>query len=144
MSGYTAITVVAKTDGRGQVRPFGTYKGISKKTGEMNQFGAMVRIGTKEYKVTKSGRVNIPKKVMEEYGTMGDDGRNRIEIKFATRRTVDGDHTLSVHTKIFRPRETNKNFKQGDKPHFMSLNDEDILLSEFPDDTDVDDEYSFS
>lgn len=145
MTGKNVITVVAKTDGRGQIRPFGTYKGTSKKTGSINQTGALVRIGDKDYKVTSSGRVNIPKKIMEKYGTKGDDGRNRIEIKFATKRTVGGDHTQKVHTKIFRPLDTNKNFEQGYRPKNLSYDQKDVLNCDTPYDSDSDeDEYSFS
>lgn len=133
MSGYTAITVVAKTDGRGQVRPFGKYN--------KDQAGAMVKIGNKEYKVTSTGRVNIPKKIMEKYGEKGNDGRNRIHIKFATKRTVDGDHTQKVHTQIFRPKFDVKDSEQGFKPAFLSTYDVDIKECDGDDD---DDEYSFS
>lgn len=133
MSGYTAITVIAKTDGRGQIRPFGSYT--------KNQAGAMVQIGDKSYKVTSSGRVNIPKKIMEQFGTMGDDGRNRIEIKFATKRTVGGDHTQNLHTQIFRPRDNNKNNPQGFRPSHISTVESDLCEVEGSDD---DDEYTFS
>lgn len=136
MMGRNAITVVAKTDGRGQVRPFGVYN--------KEQAGAMVTIGNRDYKVTSSGRVNIPKRIMEEFGTKGDDGRNRIEIKFATRRTVDGDHTQKVHTKIFRPEYNNRNFGQGTRPHYLSSEPIDILNSKTERGVEYDDEYSFS
>ncbi len=133
MRGDKAVTVVAKTDGRGQVRPFGKY---TKK-----QAGAMVKIGDKEYKVTKSGRVNIPKKVMEEFGIKGADGRNRINIKFATKRTLDGDHTMKVHTQIYRPLDEQRDRGHGTHPHFLPELESELLDCRGEDD---DDEYSFS
>lgn len=133
MAGRNAITVIAKTDGRGQIRPFGSYGKA--------QAGAMVKIGDKEYKVTSSGRVNIPKKIMEDYGTKGDDGRNRIEIKFATKRTVDGIHTEKVHTQIYKPRESHKNNPQGFRPQHITTTESNLYECEGDDD---DDEYSFS
>ena len=66
------MIVVARKDGRGGIKPFGKY---GKK-----QAGSMVKIGDKDYKVTKDGRVNIPKKYMEKYGITGDDGRKRIAL----------------------------------------------------------------
>lgn len=64
-----------RSDGRGGIHPFGSYRASQK--------GATVRIGDRDIKVTSDGRVNIPAKIMKEYGIVGDDGRRRLAIRFA-------------------------------------------------------------
>jgi hypothetical protein len=70
------FVVAARSDGRGGFRPFGTFTGRQK--------GTEVQIGNRNYKVAVDGRVNIPKKVMNQLGVMGDDGRMRVTIEFAS------------------------------------------------------------
>ena len=76
------FVVVAREDGRGGFRPFGTYN--------VGQAGAYVNIGDREYKVGVDGRVNIPKRIMETYGVTGTDGRSRVTIEFASKAGPDG------------------------------------------------------
>jgi len=78
----TRFIVVARSDGRGGFRPFGTYSSA--------QRGATVSIGEHRYTVGADGRVNIPKAVMEQYGVRGEDGRMRVAIEFASQAGADG------------------------------------------------------
>ena len=114
--------------GRGSIAPFAKYT--------KRQAGAMVDIGGKKYKVTTDGRLNIPKKIMEKYGVMGDDGRNRIVIDFSTKpSTKKSIHWKSVATFISEPHHQSKNLQTKDKPvydiddfeYFASAGDNELL-----------------
>lgn len=78
----TRFLVVARADGRGGFRPFGTYSA--------RQAGASVKIGARSFKVGVDGRVNIPKSIMDEYGIIGADGRRRVSIQFSRAEGVEG------------------------------------------------------
>lgn len=97
------IIVRARKDGRGGMRPFGKYGKA--------QAGAMVDIGGKKYKVTKDGRVSIPKKIMNNWGIKGNDGRMRIAIDFSTKRGKN--HWNKVAATISTPGQESKNGKTG-------------------------------
>lgn len=104
------VIVVARKDGRGGMRPFGKYG--------KDQAGAMVDMGGKKYKVTKDGRVNIPKKIMKEWGIKGEDGRMRIAIDFSTKlstakRGKASNHWKNVAATISTPGKESKNAKTG-------------------------------
>lgn len=71
--------IKARSDGRGGARPFGLKPQVSK-----HFIGSMFNLGGKQYKVTTDGRINIPKKVMNDLGITGDDGRKRITMTFAS------------------------------------------------------------
>lgn len=113
------IIVVARADGRGGCKPFGTYS--------KEQAGSMVTIGAKDYKVTSDGRVNIPKSIMEEYGRKGTDGRNRIEIHFATESGKD--YWKNVKTQIGKPVERYKDAKTGMPVKRLTEKREEILTA---------------
>jgi bifunctional DNA-binding transcriptional regulator/antitoxin component of YhaV-PrlF toxin-antitoxin module len=89
------LIVRAQKNGKGIIKPFGTY--------DKNQAGAMVTIGNKKYKVNKEGKINIPKKIMEEHGIKGKDKRNRIVIKFASGHAQDKNYWKDVSAMIFKP-----------------------------------------
>lgn len=103
------LIVTARADGRGGIKPFGKY---GKK-----QAGAMVQIGDKKYKVTKDGRVNIPKRVMNNYGVTGKDGRKRIAINFSTKPgTKTKENWKNVAAVISVPDKASRNLKTGTRP----------------------------
>ena len=95
--------VVARSDGRGGFRPFGTYTA--------SQAGADVTIGDGTYKVGKDGRVNIPRAVMEAVGIKGDDGRNRVVIEFSSAPESGGKQLAAA---VSKPPESLRNAKTGD------------------------------
>lgn len=98
--------VEARSDGRGGIRPFNAY---TKK-----EAGATVHIGDKQYKVTKDGRVNIPKSIFDKYGVIGDNGRKRIGIQFATDKNEGKDRWKTTKAKIITPPSEHKNAKTYD------------------------------
>lgn len=104
------IIVTARKDGRGGIKPFGNYG--------KTQAGAMVDIGGKKYKVTKDGRVNIPKKIMNNWGIKGKDGRMRIAVDFSTKRSTAkrggaSNHWKQVAAVISTPGKESKDAKTG-------------------------------
>ncbi len=68
--------VRALSDGRGAPRPFGTFS--------RKQYGEYVYIGDRKIPVAKDGRIIIPKRIMDEYGLEGPDGRKRVVVDFAS------------------------------------------------------------
>lgn len=98
------FTVVARSDGRGGIKPFGVYGA--------KQAGAKVTIGDKEYKVTSDGRVNIPKAIMDKYGIENSEGLKVVNIRFATR--PGKDNWKNVIAEIKTPTEDNKDKKTGE------------------------------
>ena len=99
----TRFIVVARSDGRGGFRPFGSYTGA--------QRGATVSIGDRRYKVGVDGRVSIPKAIMEQYGVRGDDGRIRIAIEFASKPGIDGWGEIAAV--VSRPAPLDRNAPTG-------------------------------
>lgn len=94
--------IVARSDGRGGMAPFGTYgKGMA---------GSKVTIGEKVYTVGRDGRVNVPKPIMEQYGVKGTDGRNRVVIEFASKPDT---HGATVGAIVSRPSPGDKDRKTG-------------------------------
>jgi hypothetical protein len=113
----TTYIVSARNDGRGGIKPFGTYG--------KNQAGAKVDIGGKYYTVTKDGRVNIPKHIMD-MGTKGKDGRMRIDITFSAEKGKHG--WRQVKTIVSNPLKADANKETGDKPsRFRMKNREELL-----------------
>ena len=100
--------VRADNKGRGHARPFGSYK--------KSQAGAMVEIGDKKYKVSTDGRVNIPKKIMNNFGVKGKDGRMRIAIDFSSKAGKKG--WKKVAAGIVKPGQASKNLKTNDPALF--------------------------
>ena len=105
------VIVVARKDGRGGIKPFGTYS--------KRQKGAKVEIGKKQYKVTSDGRVNIPKKVMNELGIMGNDGRMRVAIDFTSKQSISKKGEETNHWKVLaatisKPGMESRDSKTGD------------------------------
>lgn len=99
----TQFIVTARADGRGGFKPFGTF---SKK-----QAGAFVTMGDRQYKVTKDGRVNVPKSIMDKFGVTGDDGRKRITMQFTTAKGKEG--WKDVKAAIKKPVDDDKNASTG-------------------------------
>jgi len=117
------IIVRARTDGRGGVKPFGTFS--------KHQAGAMVQMGNREYKVTKDGRVNIPKKIMDKYGVSGKDGRKRIAINFSTKpSTKKAPHWKSVAAVIAKPDIKSKDLKTNNAPVYTRYIKPEFDISE--------------
>jgi bifunctional DNA-binding transcriptional regulator/antitoxin component of YhaV-PrlF toxin-antitoxin module len=121
-----SFVVVARSDGRGGIKPFGTYgKG---------QAGSTVQIGDIKYKVTSDGRVNIPKAVMNKFGTDNKEGRKVLQIDFRTQKTGEKDYWKDVKSMITRPAPENVEKETGDKTKIHGPDkEEDELL---PSDTD--------
>lgn len=92
-----------RNDGRGGIKPFGSYS--------KEQAGATVKIGAKTYKVTSDGRLNIPAKIMKDYGVMGNDGRRRIAITFTSEAGKKGWQKLTGM--VTQPPERAKDQAQG-------------------------------
>jgi len=104
------LIVVQRTDGRGGIKPFGTYG--------KEQAGAKVYIGERELTVTKDGRVNIPKSIMKQ-GIQGTDGRYRLEISFRTNPGID--HWKQVQGKVQKPFVENKDAETGTKATYKEI-----------------------
>ena len=102
------VVVVARSDGRGGIKPFGTYG--------REQAGAKVWIGEKQFTVTRDGRVNIPKNIMQT-GIKGSDGRMRISIGFRAPSLAEGgkDRWKDVKSVVVKPSKEDKNAVQGSK-----------------------------
>ena len=98
------FVVVARSDGRGGFRPFGTYSAA--------QAGAKVNIGNRYFTVGKDGRVNIPRSIMDEWGIKGTDGRMRVTVEFSAKAGKDG--WREVATAVSRPTEAFKDAQTGD------------------------------
>ena len=98
------VIVVARKDGRGGIEPFGTFSKA--------QAGAKVQIGDKSYTVTKDGRVNIPKFIMDT-GIKGTDGRMRLAIGFRTEKGGDGWKQVKAIT--LKPDILNGSSVKGDR-----------------------------
>ena len=103
-------------DGRGGIRPFGTY---GKHQWRKGKGGAWVEIGRKRYKVTTDGRVNIPKKIMDKWGITGEDGRKRIAIDFSSKQSTgkkgeESNHWKDLAATISTPGKESKDAKTGD------------------------------
>jgi len=97
------FVVVARSDGRGGFRPFGTYTG--------SQAGAKVSIGDGTYKVGQDGRVSIPRSVMESIGIKGDDGRYRVVVEFSS---APGSGGKQLAAAVSKPPDSLRNGKTGD------------------------------
>lgn len=109
--------VTQRSDGRGGIKPFGTYG--------KEQAGAKVSIGDRQLTVTSDGRVNIPKDIMEKYGT-GESGKKSIGITFTSDGGKDG--WKDVKGGVVTPKETGKTgqkvkFDRGDKPDVVVPSD---------------------
>lgn len=98
------FVVVARADGRGGFRPFGTYSSA--------QAGAKVNIGNRYFSVGKDGRVNIPRSIMNEWGIVGSDGRMRVAIEFSSQPGKEG--WRNVAAAVSRPTEAFKDAQTGD------------------------------
>ena len=71
------------------------------------------------------GRINIPKDIMETYGVVGDDGRRRVSINFAS----DGQGNLGVL--IYTPPPHQRDAQTGDPTRpYKGLNvyDDEVVL----------------
>lgn len=105
----THCIVVARADGRGGIKPFGTF---GKK-----QKGFTVSIGNRRYKVTSDGRVNIPKKIMNEMGINNADGRKVIQMRFSSKAGKEGSKSRSeVGAVIGTPNHVMITQNTGDTP----------------------------
>ena len=107
------LIVTAKKSGRGMIRPFGTYSN--------EQAGAKLYIGDHELTVSTGGRVNIPKKLMDQ-GIKGNDGRMRLEIAFRT-SAGDDDYWMHVEGKISKPFPENADKETGEKATTREIRD---------------------
>ncbi len=99
--------VRALSDGRGAARPFGTFSKA--------QYGEHVYVGDRSIPVAKDGRLIIPKSIMEEYGTPGPDGRNRIVIDFSSSPS-DRTGKREYAARVILPTKEDLQSKTGDKP----------------------------
>jgi len=75
----THYIVRARSDGRAGMPMFGLSGPRAKSFA-----GQTVHIGDRKVTVGRDGRINIPKDIMETYGVVGDDGRRRLSINFAS------------------------------------------------------------
>ena len=128
------VIVVARKDGRGGIKPFGTYG--------KRQKGASVQIGNKKYKVTSDGRVNIPKKIMDKWGRTGHDGRKRIAIDFASKPSTSKKGKASNHWKelaatISKPGMESKDSKTGDFALY-DMDEAELIVDELVPESDAD------
>lgn len=123
-----SFIVKARVDGRGGARVFGLNPELTK-----SFIGKTFNIGGKNLKVTTDGRVNIPKKIMNEYGITGNDGRKRVTITYsskidrASKRSYAGfvnkplakDKNRSNNWKTATPRKkTVRGLKPKDSPDY--------------------------
>jgi len=83
----THYIVRARSDGRAGMPMFGLSGPRAKSFA-----GQTVHIGDRKVTVGRDGRINIPKDIMETYGVVGDDGRKRLNISFAS----DSEGNLGV------------------------------------------------
>lgn len=127
-----AYIVTQRADGRGGFRPFGSYSS--------KQAGATVEIGDRRYKVTKDGRVNIPKAIMETYGAKGDDGRFRIQMRFSTMPGKDGWKDVKAH--IQKPDKSDAQKATGDRANIVSIPMKERGKQATPVDSDIEELYA--
>lgn len=128
------VIVVARKDGRGGIKPFGTYNKAQK--------GATVLIGDKEYKVSADGRVNIPKKIMNKWGRAGHDGRKRIGIVFSSKQSTskkgeESNHWKKIACMISTPGMESKDSKTGDFALY-DMDDTEVIVDELVPESDED------
>src|SRR5690606_41053304 len=88
----THYIVRARSDGRAGMPMFGLSGPRAKSFA-----GQTVYIGDREVTVGRDGRINIPKDIMETYGVVGDDGRRRVSINFASDRSEE--HTSELQSR---------------------------------------------
>lgn len=80
------VYLVADSAGRGHIKPFGRFTSA--------QRGTLVEIGGRNYKVTSDGRVSIPKRIMERYGTKDPaTGRNVVIARCSSK---DGNYAVQI------------------------------------------------
>ena len=116
----THYIVRARSDGRAGMPMFGLSGSRAKSFA-----GQTVYIGDREVTVGRDGRINIPKDIMETYGVVGDDGRRRLSINFAS----DGQGNLGVL--VYTPPPHQKDAQTGDltRPYKgLNVYDDDFIL----------------
>lgn len=80
------VYLIADSAGRGHIKPFGRFTSA--------QRGTLVEIGGRNYKVTSDGRVSIPKRIMERYGTKDPaTGRNVVIARCSSK---DGNYAVQI------------------------------------------------
>jgi len=99
----TWIGVQRASDGRVQLRPFGTFGTLQK--------GATVQIGNQSLKVGAGGRVMVPAAVVRQVGILGKDGLRRIQAEFSARGGPEGWANVGAH--LYAPREGLANATAG-------------------------------
>lgn len=105
--------VVARSDGRGGLRiPVYHSKSLVGKT---------IMIGKKRLTVTTDGRVNIPKKVMDEYGTRVKDGRMAIAIDIGFRGVAGGAPDIGGYVNKLDPAKNWQDVVTGDAVDYTEL-----------------------
>ncbi len=112
--------VRARSDGRAGMPMFGLSGSHAKWF-----TGQKVHIGDREVTVGRDGRINIPKDIMETYGVVGDDGRRRLSINFAS----DGQGNLGVL--VYTPPPHQKDAQTGDlaRPYRVpDIDDDEHIL----------------
>jgi len=116
----THYIVRARSDGRAGMPMFGLSKKRAKSFA-----GQTVHIGDRKVTVGRDGRINIPKDIMETYGVVGDDGRRRLSINFAS----DGQGNFGVLA--YTPPPHQKDARTGDltRPYrALDIYDDEVIL----------------
>ena len=116
----THYTIRARSDGRAGMSMFGLPRKDA-----MKFAGETVYIGDRKVAVGRDGRINIPKDIMETYGVMGDDGRRRLSINFAS----DGQGNFGVLA--YTPPPHQKDAQTGDltRPYkALDIYDDEVVL----------------
>lgn len=109
-------TVVARSDGRGGIVPFG-FKAGSKEAKAFAGSYFHIGEGIKPIKITSDGRINIPKSVMDSIGIKNSDGKQVINIQFSTKaiskeaRDSGKSHIDNIYGRITRPADSQKELK---------------------------------
>lgn len=108
--------VVSRADGRGGLRiPAQHPKDLA---------GACFAIAGKTYPITTDGRVNIPKSVMQKYGSRLPDGRYALAVDVGFRYDAD---ELRVGGYINELGEVKTNYKTGDTITYSDVIDNDVI-----------------
>ena len=108
--------VVARSDGRGGLRiP------VPKSHRESGNY---LHIAGKKYKITTDGRVNIPKSIMDAYGTTNSDGRKVLSLDIGYRHDDDQLKTGAYINELKHP----EGYKTGDTVQDAEYDLDDFVI----------------
>lgn len=104
---WRVLAAVARSDGRASFRPYGKDW--------REHVGDIVEVAGRELRVSKDGRVHIPKSLMQEMGTRNPDGRLVIGIQTGGRYDGKGKKAhLSLGARIVKLDDEQAKYSTGE------------------------------